>query len=58
MSVGDFNEEALREFLPKIQRLREKEQAALKQSETLIKGLRILNESSSVSDIYSKYHFE
>lgn len=54
MSIGDSNEEALRESLLNIQRLREKEQTALKQSETLIKGLRILNESSSVSDIYSK----
>ena len=54
MSVGDSNEEALRESLLNVQRLREKEQTALKQSETLIKGLQILNESSSISDIYSK----
>jgi len=54
MSVSDSNEEALREALLNVQRLREKEQTALKQSETLINGLQILNESSSVWDIYTK----
>ena len=52
MNPIDSNEEALREALLNVQRLREKEQTALKQSETLINGLQILNECSSVSDIY------
>ena len=54
MINSDSNEEALREALLNVQRLREKELVAHQQSETLINGLQILNESSSVSDIYTK----
>jgi len=54
MSLGNSNEEALREALLNVQRMREKELVAHQQTETLINGLQILNESSSVSDIYSK----
>jgi len=52
MQASDSDEEALREALLNVQRLREKEKAALEQSETLIKGLQILNESNSVTDIF------
>ena len=52
MSANESGEEALREALLNVQRLREKEKAAHAQSETLIKGLQILNESSSVTDIF------
>ncbi len=53
-NFNNSNEEALRESLLNVQRLRAKEKCALKQSETLIKGLQILNESTSVSDIYEQ----
>lgn len=52
MNSLDSNEEALREALLNLQRMREKEKAAHEQTETLIKGLQILNESSSISDIF------
>ncbi len=52
MQPTDSKEEPLREALLNVQRLREKERAALEQSETLIKGLQILNESNSVTDIF------
>lgn len=54
MNTSDTNEEALREALLNVQRMRAKEKAALEQSETLIKGLQILNESSSITDIFRK----
>ncbi len=52
MNSLDSNEEALREALLNLQRMREKEKAAHEQTETLIKGLQILNESSGISDIF------
>ncbi len=52
MSANESKEEALREALLNVQRLREKEKAAHAQMETLIQGLQILNESSSVTDIF------
>ncbi len=50
--MPESNHEALREALLNIQRVREKEQAAREQMETLIEGLQILNESDSVTSMF------
>lgn len=50
--MSDSNHEALREALLHVQRLRQKEQIAREQLETLIQGLQILNERNSTAEIY------
>ncbi len=50
--MQENNHEALREALLHVERLREKERVAREQMETLITGLQILNESSSVAEMY------
>jgi len=52
MNPVEINQEALREALLNVQRLREKEQLARGQMETLIQGLQILSDSESVADMY------
>ena len=50
--IEDNNQEALREALLHVERLREKERVAREQMETLITGLQILNDSCSVAEMF------
>lgn len=52
MPDQEYNQEGLREALLHVERLREKERLAREQMETLITGLQILNESSSVAEMF------